>query len=124
QALSAARRGKGFAAAVFLDLERFRMVNETFGRKSGDELLRQIAQRLARATRDEDTVARVGADHFAVAVAPFDQPGDTTHRVIEEFERAMAQPFPIDGVELRVGLKAGVAVFPTDGDAGLQADPQ
>src|SRR6185436_6496930 len=103
QALSAARRGKGFAAAVFLDVERFRMVNETFGRKAGDELLRQIAQRLARATRDEDTVARVGADHFAVAVAPFDQPGDTTHRVIEEFERAMAQPFPIDGVELRVG---------------------
>jgi diguanylate cyclase (GGDEF)-like protein len=115
QALSAARREKRFAAAVFLDIERFRMVNETFGRKAGDELLRQVAQRLARAARDEDTVARVGADHFAVAVALFDQPGDTTHRVIEEFERAMAQPFPIDGVELRVGLKAGVAVFPTDG---------
>jgi len=115
QALSAARRGKGFAAAVFLDLERFRMVNETFGRKAGDELLRQVAQRLARAARDEDTVARVGADHFAVAVAPFDQPGDTTHRVIEELDRAMALPFLIDGVELRVGLRAGIAVFPTDG---------
>ncbi len=115
QALSAARRSKRFAAAVFFDVERFRMVNETFGRKAGDELLRQVAQRLARAARDEDTVARVGADHFAVAVAPFDQPGDTTHRVIEEFERAMARPFAIDGVELRVGLKAGVAVFPTDG---------
>jgi diguanylate cyclase (GGDEF)-like protein len=115
QALSAARREKRFAAAVFLDVERFRMVNETFGRKAGDELLRQVAQRLARAARDEDTVARVGADHFAVAVALFDQPGDTTHRVIEKFDQAMAQPFPIDGVELRVGLKAGVAVFPADG---------
>jgi diguanylate cyclase (GGDEF)-like protein len=115
QALSAARRTKRFAAAVFFDVERFRMVNETFGRKAGDELLRQVGQRLARATRDEDTVARVGADHFAVAVAPYDQPSDASHRVIVEFEQAMAQPFTIDGVELRVGLKAGAALFPTDG---------
>jgi diguanylate cyclase (GGDEF)-like protein len=115
QALSAARREKRFAAAVFLDVERFRMVNETFGRKAGDELLRQVGQRLARAARDEDTVARVGGDHFAVGVAPFDQPGETMHRVIEEFARAMTQPFAIDGVELRVGFKAGIAVFPTDG---------
>ena len=91
------------------------MVNETFGRKAGDELLQQVAQRLARAARDEDTVARIGADHFAVAVAPFDQPGETMHRVIEQVEQAMTQPFTIDGVELRVGFKAGVAVFPTDG---------
>ncbi len=115
QALSAARREKRFASALFLDVERFRMVNETFGRKAGDELLRQVGQRLARAARDEDTVARVGADHFAVAVAPFDQPGETMHRVIEELEKAMVHPFPIDGVELRVGFKAGIAVFPTDG---------
>ena len=115
QALSAARREKRFAAAVFLDVERFRLVNETFGRKAGDELLRQVAQRLARAARDEDTVARIGGDRFAIAVAPFDQPGDTMHRVIEQLEQAVAQPLAIDGVELRVGFKAGVAVFPTDG---------
>ncbi|MEA3193188.1 MAG: hypothetical protein QOD26_1521 [Betaproteobacteria bacterium] len=115
QALSAARREKRFAAAVFLDVERFRMVNETFGRKAGDELLQQVAQRLVRGARDEDTVARIGADHFAVAVAPFDQPGETMHRVIEQLEQAMLPPFPIDGVELRVSFKAGVAVFPTDG---------
>ena len=115
QALIAARRERRFAAAVFLDVERFRMVNETFGRKAGDELLRQVGQRLARAARDEDTVARVGGDHFAVAVAPFDQPGDTLHRVLEQLGKAMAQPLAIDGVELRVGFKAGIAVFPTDG---------
>jgi diguanylate cyclase (GGDEF)-like protein len=115
QALIAARRGKKFAAAIFLDVERFRMVNETFGRKSGDELLRQVGQRLLRGARDEDTVARISGDHFAVAVAPFDQPGDTMHRVIEQLEQAMSRPFPIDGVELRVGFKAGIAVYPTDG---------
>jgi diguanylate cyclase (GGDEF)-like protein len=115
QALIAARREKRFAAAIFVDVERFRMVNETFGRKSGDELLRQVGQRLAHGARDEDTVARISGDHFAVAVAPFDQPGETMHRVVEQLEQAMAKPFPIDGVELRVGFKAGIAVYPTDG---------
>jgi diguanylate cyclase (GGDEF)-like protein len=117
QALNAARREKRFAGAVFLDVERFRMVNETFGRKAGDDLLRTIASRLREAAREEDTVARMGADHFAVAVAPFDRPGDTTHWLIERLERAFVQPIVIDGVELRVALKAGIAVFPADGES-------
>jgi diguanylate cyclase (GGDEF)-like protein len=115
QALNAARREKRFAAAVFLDVERFRMVNETFGRKAGDDLLRTIAERLRQAAREQDTVARIGADHFAIAVAPFDRPGDTTHWLIDRLEQAFARPIPIDGVELRVALKAGIAVFPADG---------
>ena len=117
QALNAARREKRFAAAVFLDVERFRMVNETFGRKAGDDLLRRIAERLCAAAREQDTVARVGADHCAVAVAPFDRPGDTTHEVIERIDRAFAEPIAIDGMELRVLLKAGVAIFPADGES-------
>ena len=117
QALNAARREKRFAAALFLDVERFRMVNETFGRKAGDDLLRAIAARLRAAAREQDTVARVGADHFAVAVAPFDRPGDTTHEVIERIDRAFAAPIVIDGMELRVALKAGIAVFPSDGES-------
>ena len=117
QALIAARREKRFAAAVFLDLERFRMVNETFGRRAGDDLLREVAERLRAAARDQDTVARVGADHFAVAVAPFDQPGDTIHELMDRMAEGFAQPVIIDGVELRVTMKIGVAVFPTDGQS-------
>ena len=117
QALIAARREKRFAAAVFLDIERFRMVNETFGRRAGDDLLREIAVRLAQAARDEDTVARVGADHFAIAVATFQHPGDTIHWLIDRLGEAFAQPVIIDGVELRVTMKAGIAVFPTDGES-------
>jgi diguanylate cyclase (GGDEF)-like protein len=117
QALNAARRGKRFAAAMFLDVERFRMVNETFGRKSGDDLLRQVAVRLGEVAREEDTVARVGADHFAVAVAGFDNPGETTHWLIERLASAFARPFLVDGIELGVSLKAGIAVFPTDGES-------
>jgi diguanylate cyclase (GGDEF)-like protein len=117
QALNAARREKRFAAAVFLDVERFRMVNETFGRKAGDDLLRLIGARLCTAAREQDTVARVGADHFAIAVAPFDRPGDTTHEVIERIDKAFAEPIVIDGMELRVLMKAGIAVFPADGES-------
>jgi diguanylate cyclase (GGDEF)-like protein len=117
QALAAARRERRFAAAVFLDLERFRMVNETFGRKSGDELLRQVGALLRSAVRDQDTVARVGADHFAIVVAPFDHPGETTHWLVERMTKAFATPLALDGAELRITLKAGIAVFPTDGDS-------
>jgi diguanylate cyclase (GGDEF)-like protein len=117
QALNAARREKRFAAAIFLDVERFRMVNETFGRKAGDGMLRTIGARLRSAAREEDTVARMGADHFAIAVAPFDRPGDTTHWLIERLDRAFSQPIQVDGVELRVNVKCGVAVFPADGES-------
>ena len=117
QALNAARRKKRFAAAIFVDVERFRMVNESFGRKSGDDLLREVGARLRRAAREQDTVARVGADHFAIAVAPFDRPDDTAYAFLERLDEALAQPIAIEGAELRVAVKAGIAVFPTDGDS-------
>ncbi len=115
QALIAARRERRFAAAVFLDLERFRMVNESFGRRAGDDLLREVAVRLRSAASDEDTVARVGADHFAIAVPACDKPSDVVHGLLARVGEAFAQPVLIDGVELRVALKAGIAVFPNDG---------
>jgi diguanylate cyclase (GGDEF)-like protein len=117
QVLNAARRERRFAAAVFLDVERFRMVNETFGRNSGDDLLREVAQRLRKVARDQDTVARVGGDHFAIAVASFENPGETTHWLLEQLAQAFAAPIVVDGVELLVALKAGLAVFPTDGES-------
>src|SRR5688572_30166268 len=117
QALNAARREKRFAAAIFVDVQRFRMVNETFGRKAGDDLLREIGERLREAAREQDTVARVGADHFAVAVAPFDRPGDTAYSFLERLDESLARAIVIEGVELRVAVKAGIAVFPTDGES-------
>jgi diguanylate cyclase (GGDEF)-like protein len=116
QALAAARRERRFAAAVFLDLERFRMVNESFGRKAGDDLLRQVGQRLRAAACDQDTVARVGGDHFAIAMAGLEHPGESIHWVIEQVTAALAEPVVIDGIELRVGLKAGIAIYPADAE--------
>jgi diguanylate cyclase (GGDEF)-like protein len=117
QSLNAARREKRFAAAIFCDVERFRMVNESFGRKAGDDLLCEIGARLREAAREQDTVARVGADHFAIAVAPFERPGDTAYSFLERLDEALARPIVIEGVELRVAVKAGIAVFPTDGES-------
>ncbi|HVL35641.1 MAG TPA: EAL domain-containing protein [Burkholderiales bacterium] len=117
QALIAARRERRPAAVVFLDLERFRMVNETFGRPGGDELLRQVAGRLRRAMRDEDTVARVGADHFAVALAALEPPAEAVTRALEQLRQALAEPVSIEGVRLRIAMKAGVALFPADGES-------
>jgi EAL domain-containing protein (putative c-di-GMP-specific phosphodiesterase class I) len=62
-------------------------------------------------------VARVGADHFAIAVAPFERPGDTAYAFLERLDEALAPPIVIEGVELRVALKAGIAIFPTDGES-------
>jgi diguanylate cyclase (GGDEF)-like protein len=117
QALAAARREKRFAAAVFCDVERFRMVNESFGRKCGDDLLREVGARVREAAREQDTVARVGADRFAVAMAPFDRPGDTAHAFLERLDEALSRPAIVEGVELRVSVKVGIAIFPTDGDS-------
>jgi diguanylate cyclase (GGDEF)-like protein len=117
QALSAARREKKLAAVVYLDVQRFRLVNDTFGRKGGDELLRQVGARLRRAVRDQDTVARIGADHFAIALAGFDRVEEAANLVVESLGAAFAAPVAVEGAELRVALRTGVAVFPGDGEA-------
>jgi diguanylate cyclase (GGDEF)-like protein len=117
QALNAARREKRLAAVAYLDIQRFRLVNDTLGRKAGDELLRQVAERLAGVVRDEDTVGRMGSDHFAIAIDGYDRPGETSTLIIERIERALAAPIEAGGAELRVAMRAGIAVFPGDGDS-------
>jgi diguanylate cyclase (GGDEF)-like protein len=117
QALSAAKREKRLAAVVVLDVQRFRIVNETLGRKVGDELLRQIGARLRSVARDEDTVARVGGDHFAVAIAGVDRLRDAARVLVDAVEEAFTQPLDAEGEPVRVALRAGVAVFPADGDS-------
>ena len=117
QALNAAKREKRLAAVVLLDVQRFRLVNETLGRKAGDDLLRQIATRLRAAAREGDTVARVGGDHFAVAVAGFDRVADAALPLVEAVEQSFTLPVELDGAQLRVSLRAGIAVYPDDGDS-------
>ncbi|MBV8031936.1 MAG: EAL domain-containing protein [Betaproteobacteria bacterium] len=115
QALAVARRERRLAAVIFFDVQRFRLMNETFGRKAGDELLRQVAARLRGAVHEDDTVARVAGDRFAIAAEGFQQIADVT-RLIETIGEAFNPPMSFEGGELRVALRAGIALFPADGD--------
>jgi diguanylate cyclase (GGDEF)-like protein len=116
QAIATARRARRFAAVVLLDVQRFRLVNETIGRNGGDELLRQIGARMRETLPDEHTVARVGGDHFAIVAGAVENLDQAARTVTESLEQAFAGPFLINGTEMRIALRAGVAVFPGDGD--------
>ncbi len=113
------------AALVFLDLDRFKQVNDTLGHSAGDALLRQVAQRLRASLREGDNLARLGGDEFALLLSGLQQAGHATvaaERVLE----ALRAPFLIEDHELVVTASAGISVYPEDArDAGTllrQAD--
>jgi len=114
QAIAHARRdGQQFAVLV-IDLDRFKLVNDSLGHRAGDELLNEVARRLNGIVRSIDTVARVGGDEFVLVVSPSPDPQDAEQvgqRVIE----VLQAPTRISGVELRISPSIGVAFYPTDG---------
>jgi diguanylate cyclase (GGDEF)-like protein/PAS domain S-box-containing protein len=116
QMLSAARRGNQLAGVMFFDVERFRLINDTLGRAAGDQFLKQVAERFKAAIRAQDTVVRVGADVFAVAVSGITNVADAMHFFVDRLTRAFTPPILVGGRELRAVLKAGIALFPNDGD--------
>jgi diguanylate cyclase (GGDEF)-like protein len=104
----------GFAV-IALDLERFRLINDTFGRNAGDSVLKQVAERLRNAFPDGDTVARVGADYFGVVLTDLREESEIAHVVREKILATIGRPFTIDERQLRISARAGVALFPNDG---------
>ncbi len=112
---TAARDGLN-VALVLMDLDRFRLINDTLGRQAGDALLNSVAQRIKDSLRDQDTVARVGADSFALAVSGSWQALEVAHFMEIHNRQMFGQPFVLGGEELRVSATAGIAVFPGDGD--------
>ncbi|MBI3041575.1 MAG: EAL domain-containing protein [Betaproteobacteria bacterium] len=103
-------------ALLLTDIERFKTINDSLGRTAGDELLKQVAQRTAKAVGDAGAVARVGADQFAVLL-PDIRLEDELARIVEAHTRTVfGQPYRLHATELRVSAKAGIALFPADGD--------
>jgi diguanylate cyclase (GGDEF)-like protein/PAS domain S-box-containing protein len=102
-------------AVVMLDPERFRNVNETLGMATGDVLLKALAQRLDGAVGEAGSVARISSDRFALALAPVKGATEIAHALENRIFPALSEPFDVDGRELHVPVKAGVAVFPADG---------
>ncbi|MBW8900547.1 MAG: EAL domain-containing protein [Massilia sp.] len=114
QALTVAQRNESTACVLYLDLNRFKLINGTLGRKVGDELLRQVAERLRGALRDEDVVAHLSGDEFAVGLFDIRQHFEAT-TVAQKLQGALEIPFLVQGHDLRVGASIGIAVYPQDG---------
>ncbi|MEA2336767.1 MAG: hypothetical protein QOE82_774 [Thermoanaerobaculia bacterium] len=114
-ALAHARRLKNPLAVMFLDLDRFKVVNDTLGHSTGDELLKAIAARLQASLREEDSIARMGGDEFTVLLADLKTPDDAA-KIAQKVLDTVALPLQIDGTELFITTSIGIALFPSDGD--------
>jgi diguanylate cyclase (GGDEF)-like protein/PAS domain S-box-containing protein len=114
QGLTSVQRNEGTACVLYLDLNRFKLINGTLGRTVGDELLRQVAQRFRATLRDEDVVSHVAADEFAVGLFDVRQHFEAT-TVAQKLQAALEAPFQIGGHDLRVGASIGISVYPQDG---------
>ena len=116
QALPHARRGGQRLAVAMLDLDHFKYVNDSFGHSFGDRLLKAIAQRLAAALRDGDTVARIGGDEFIVVLTDLPRRDDAL-AALERLRSCFAAPFAIDERETHASVSIGLSVFPDDESA-------
>jgi diguanylate cyclase (GGDEF)-like protein/PAS domain S-box-containing protein len=102
-------------ALSIINVERFKTVNDAFGRKVGDALLVQVAGRLVELVVDPDHLARLGADNFAVIVPEVNAEDDLITGLELAHQRIDGDPYVVNGVELRISTRAGVALFPGDG---------
>lgn len=114
RALTTAGRMGAAVAVVLLDVERFRELNTTLGPAAGDRLLSEIARRLRPLSGREVTVGRIGADDFALVVAPTRPAGDAAIAVAEQARGALAEPFLIEHLKLHIDVRVGVAVCHPD----------
>jgi diguanylate cyclase (GGDEF)-like protein/PAS domain S-box-containing protein len=114
-ALALAQRRRRLVGVLFLDLDHFKVVNDSLGHTVGDELLKQIGARLRSAVREGDTVARVGGDEFTIVLQDLQRKDDAAI-VAEKVLRKVAEPADIAGQRLYVTTSIGITTFPEDGD--------
>ncbi len=114
QAISRAERHAFEVWVLFLDLDRFKPINDSLGHKAGDELLKIVAQRLLTASRDNDTVARLGGDEFVIVLSDFPA-GALTTAIISRILDAIAEPVILEGQHIVISCSIGAAVYPADG---------
>lgn len=115
RALATARRTGDKVALLFIDLDRFKPINDSLGHSAGDEVLRQVAKRLVACARQEDTVARIGGDEFIVAMVRVNDNADVS-AAITRIRIAMNEQFAVLGHLLRVSCSIGISLFPEHGD--------
>ncbi|MEJ0058191.1 MAG: GGDEF domain-containing protein [Terricaulis sp.] len=119
------RRSGDFIALHFVDLDRFKAVNDNYGHPTGDALLKLVADRLTRALRNGDTAARLGGDEFVILQTNIDGPREA-EILAKRLVREISAPYSIDGHELSIGASVGIALAPQEGidldDLAARAD--
>jgi diguanylate cyclase (GGDEF)-like protein/PAS domain S-box-containing protein len=114
QALAFAARHRTRVALMFLDLDRFKNINDSLGHHIGDQILKEVATRLTRAVRAEDTVARLGGDEFVVLLQELHSSTDAAI-IATNLLRELTPPCFVDGHELHLSASAGITLYPDDG---------
>jgi diguanylate cyclase (GGDEF)-like protein/PAS domain S-box-containing protein len=111
--LSLAKHGNGQLALMFIDLDRFKDINDTLGHSVGDTLLVELSQRLRRSLRDEDTISRLGGDEFIVLLPNTDAQG--AEHVAQKLLEVVTKAYQIEAYDLNVTASMGIAIYPEDG---------
>ncbi len=114
QALRRAKRDHSSLAVAFIDLDRFKQINDTLGHEAGDQLLCEVAERLRRSLRESDIVARLGGDEFVVLLGGGAEEGHIA-AVAQKIVATISQPYAIHGQELCVTASMGISLYPRDG---------
>ncbi|MFP4294437.1 MAG: EAL domain-containing protein [Halothiobacillaceae bacterium] len=114
QAIGDARRHETGFSLLFIDLDRFKDINDVFGHEMGDRLLQAVSERISQLIRDNDTLSRIGGDEFVLLLNDIDRP-QTEHKAKQLIEWVVA-PYVIDETELNISASIGIAFYPTDGD--------
>jgi diguanylate cyclase (GGDEF)-like protein/PAS domain S-box-containing protein len=115
QAIAQAKRTGRRVGVLFIDLDRFKNVNDTLGHRIGDELLKEVSHALSTALREVDLLARLGGDEFMVVVEDFEEPA-VLGRIAQKLLDAVAHPFRIEEHDIYVTSSIGISVYPDDSD--------
>jgi len=114
-AIAHAKRNKQLLSVLFLDLDRFKLINDTLGHAVGDQLLQEITSRLKGCVREDDTVARLGGDEFTLLLQDIIM-AENTAKVAHKILNAIRKPVKIDGHELYITTSIGIVLYPNDGE--------
>ncbi|HHJ35548.1 MAG TPA: EAL domain-containing protein [Gammaproteobacteria bacterium] len=115
-AISQAKRDDEHLAVMFLDLDRFKNINDSLGHMIGDELLQQVSIRLKDCIREGDTLARFGGDEFTLMLPKLHNEREDASKLAEKITSTLKKPFNVDGHELYVSASIGIALYPQDGN--------